>query len=489
VKKIFLLLFFIALHIHAFTQSLFVKQLQAGDYSQGFISRLVDGNFAVLCSSVQWNQHSEAVLIMDQGFNISLHSLLWSEYYASNWRLFPTRDTGYFVLGNYFEKIDHAGNVQFELNVIDVGGSSVYFTDGAQTPDGGYILAGLAQDSILNERYEIVKLDSSGNISWIKSTTNSDYAFSVILSINDDTTVTVHSYNDSDKSVVTKFGLTGNIVWSKGFDGGGGPAWALNHRLLSDGGYIMTVGGTIMKTDSLLVPEWKMNYSHNGIHITAYFVTDANDGSGFLISGEYLLGNWKKPVLIKTDLNGQPVWGKVFEDIRTITAFCEANDVGKSILLTGDSIGGHLLLFKLDSVGTSCISNSISISGSSDQLPFVSNYSNYLTFQGFPGSATLFQSTAIPNESDYCLLLSGDEKEKENSFIITPNPTSSTFTISSFTQLQNAQIEIYNLPGEKIYSAVYCGPLTVDCRLFPPGIYFVKLQSEKGSEVQKLIVQ
>jgi len=76
-----------------------------------------------------------------------------------------------------------------------------------------------------------------------------------------------------------------------------------------------------------------------------------------------------------------------------------------------------------------------------------------------------------------------------NAVVIFPNPASTSFTITGNSFSQNAQIEIFNLLGKKIYSAATCLPYTVDCRLFPPGIYLVKLQSENSFAVQKLIVE
>ena len=51
----------------------------------------------------------------------------------------------------------------------------------------------------------------------------------------------------------------------------------------------------------------------------------------------------------------------------------------------------------------------------------------------------------------------------------------------------NKNQEIFNLLGEKIYSAPYREQSTVNCEHFPPGIYFITLQTENGVAVQKLI--
>jgi hypothetical protein len=73
--------------------------------------------------------------------------------------------------------------------------------------------------------------------------------------------------------------------------------------------------------------------------------------------------------------------------------------------------------------------------------------------------------------------------------LLSPNPASSSFTVSSNTYSQKSQIEIYNIFGETIFVAFYNEELTVNCENFPPGIYFVSLRSDNGIALQKLIKQ
>ena len=83
-----------------------------------------------------------------------------------------------------------------------------------------------------------------------------------------------------------------------------------------------------------------------------------------------------------------------------------------------------------------------------------------------------------------------DEIIEDNSFSLSPNPSHSSVTIETITQLQNAQVEIYNLLGEIKYAAAVSGKQqTISIEGFAGGIYFVKFASEKGNAVRKLIVQ
>ncbi len=80
----------------------------------------------------------------------------------------------------------------------------------------------------------------------------------------------------------------------------------------------------------------------------------------------------------------------------------------------------------------------------------------------------------------------------ENQFIISPNPTQNQFTVYS-SQFIDGTIEIYNVVGEKLISQQFAvgsqKEVTVYVSKLPASIYFVKIKTEKGSVIQKLVVQ
>ena len=81
-----------------------------------------------------------------------------------------------------------------------------------------------------------------------------------------------------------------------------------------------------------------------------------------------------------------------------------------------------------------------------------------------------------------------NETTLENYFTICPNPASSNFTIRS--HLQYVQVEIYSILGEKKETVVVGDEQsTINIENYSSGVYFVKLQSERGSVVRKLVVE
>ncbi len=84
----------------------------------------------------------------------------------------------------------------------------------------------------------------------------------------------------------------------------------------------------------------------------------------------------------------------------------------------------------------------------------------------------------------------------ENWFEISPNPAHDQFTISLPTgqagtlKFTVATLEINNVLGEKVYTAQLANREScIVHRALPSGIYFVKVQTEQGSAVKKLIIQ
>ena len=71
---------------------------------------------------------------------------------------------------------------------------------------------------------------------------------------------------------------------------------------------------------------------------------------------------------------------------------------------------------------------------------------------------------------------------------IFPNPSSGHFTLQS--SVQKGEITIYNVQGEKIYSAkINSSQSEIDLSKQSQGIYFIKVNSEQGVITKKIIIQ
>jgi len=79
----------------------------------------------------------------------------------------------------------------------------------------------------------------------------------------------------------------------------------------------------------------------------------------------------------------------------------------------------------------------------------------------------------------------------ENSFSVYPNPTNSAFTVnlSNFSKLKVQQFELLTLDGKLIYQTKLLDKETeINAGKIKPGIYLVKVQSDKTTFVKKILI-
>lgn len=176
---------------------------------------------------------------------------------GGNGALQQTSDGGYIMSGftegygaggwdAFIVKLDSSGNLSWAKTI---GGSD---NDNGlsvrQTSDGGYIMSGGTKSSGSGD-YDIfiTKLDSSGNLSWAKAIGGSkkDVAESNIVQTSDGgyaVTGVTKSYADSSGDLfVLKLDFSGNLSWMKAFGEAGSLDYSNSIQQTSDGGYV--VGG------------------------------------------------------------------------------------------------------------------------------------------------------------------------------------------------------------------------------------------------------
>jgi len=289
-----------------------------------------------------------------------------------------------------------------------------------QTPDGGYIACGgtgspAGDGNVLyNHGFVdvwVVKLDTTGNITWQRSYGGSNYdqAFS-IQTTSDGGYIfagTTNSSNSGDvgqgyggmDAWIVKLDSTGNIQWQNVL-GGSKDDEAYSIRQTSDGGYIFagvtnatmdeSVGGVslashpfsggeawIVKLDSSGNPIWQQVYPGPGYGDTiAHSIVQTSDG-GYIFAGTMYLDNdpnigtkygltdiW----VVKLDPTGNIQWSKLlggdgwdFTSFWTDDTIQQTTDGGYVVIgsTTSDSEGdvgsnhgsGDVWVVKLDSTG------------------------------------------------------------------------------------------------------------------------------------------
>jgi len=272
-----------------------------------------------------------------------------------------TTDGGYIIAGLtysfgtgngdvYLIKTDSAGNLLWQKTFDGYAGYSVQ-----QTNDGGYIVAGPLSNIVGYSHVFLIKTDSSGNLSWRKTLggNGDDGAYSVQLTSDGGYIIagSTDSFGAGHSDVyLIKTDSVGNKQWQKTF-GGSDFDMGLWSQQTIDGGYII-LGQTrsfgegdydiyLIKTDSVGNKQWQKTFGGSGSDYPGS-VQQTADG-GYIVSGSIASsGEGGYDVcLLKTDLNGNLQWQKIFGGSR--------DDFGGIVQLTFD--GGFTIAGATKSFG------------------------------------------------------------------------------------------------------------------------------------------
>ena len=208
-----------------------------------------------------------------------------------------------------------------------------------QTNDGGYIIVGKIYLGGSNWDVFLIKTDFNGNIEWSQNFggENSDVGLSVQQTSDGGYIITGSTFLEGENQLILiKVNEYGDLTWSKnpGFSSVGRSVQQTN-----DGGYIITGVSNHMWSDLILIKTdlngelvWEKFFGGNN-NDSGQSVQQTSDG-GYIITGTYQINDLNYDVyLIKTDINGDEEWSKIFGD--------ENNDSGNSVQQTID--GGYII--------------------------------------------------------------------------------------------------------------------------------------------------
>jgi len=304
----------------------------------------------------------------------------WSNEDDGAYSLIQTNDGGYAVAGwtyfrdvNYYDvgvmKLDYTGNIEWDQTFGGSGYDKAYSI--IQTTDGGYVIAGETSFRAAEE-YDvfIIKLDSQGDMIWVKTYggSDSDKAESIIQTT--DGGYAIAGYTESKGAGRLDFWLIkldsqGNMIWDKTY-GGNGIDRAYSLIQTTDGGY--AVGGWteskgagssdawVIKIDNQGNIVWDKTYGGNGEEV-ANSLIQTTDG-GYAVAGyTSSKGVGKRDTwLIKLDSQGKIIWDKTYggKDRDEAYSIVQTTDGGYAI--AGETYSrasgqGNIWVMKLDHEG------------------------------------------------------------------------------------------------------------------------------------------
>jgi hypothetical protein len=233
--------------------------------------------------------------------------------------------TSSFGAGNndfYLIRTDPNGNLKYAKTFGGKGRDEAYSI--VETPDGGFLLAGLSDSFKKRDIYDIylVRTDSEGNSLWTRAIggKRSDQAACVIDSKDNGFIVagTTSSFGVKNNNIIMiKVDGRGNTLWMKTY-GGPDDDSCSGVIKLSSGNYALIGTSTsgqkkdsdilLLETDSMGNSLWSKTFGGPGVD-QGVTVRECNDGSMVIgaTSESYSYGS-SDIALIKTDSSGNTLW-------------------------------------------------------------------------------------------------------------------------------------------------------------------------------------
>lgn len=383
---------------------------------------------------------------------------------------------------------------EISYSIITDAGGNIIATGGFRSPSATFGTTTLTNTGSFDDIF-IVKYNSAGNFLWAKgiSGTNGEYGRYVTTDVAGNIIVTGPFFSSSltfGSTTLVNLGFSDLFVAK--FDGNGNVLWA------------KSVGGANSDETRSVTTDLSGNIVATGFFsstsITFGTTTLTNAGSGDMF-------------IVKYDTNGNVLWAKSAGGAGTEDGYSASIDASGNIILTGPfsssfvTFGTIILLnatvnyfdffiVKYDGNGTVLWAKSAGGTNYDECLSVTTDASsNIIATGGFQSATITFGTLTLTNSGlgDFFIVkLSGvtglPELEQKKGINIFPNPTTGKFQVESI-QGGSKQIEIYSLPGVKVYSqALSKQEETLNLQL-TSGIYFVKVFDGDKTITQKLVVQ
>ena len=442
--------------------------------------------------------------------------------YITGWFNSPTITFGTITLTNnggyniFIAKYDASGNVVWAKSAggggNDEGQSICVDTSGNSYVTGSFDNSStitFGTTTLTSNGYAnifVVKYDASGNVVWAKSAGGGDddkgqsisvdangnsyitgFFTSPTITFGSDTLINKDVTGSTFDVFIAKYDASGNVLWAK-----------------SAGGNNIDIGQSIA-----------VDASGNS-YITGYFqsstitfgtITLTNNGSQNIFIAKYdALGNvvWAK----SAGGNGYD-WGRGISVDASGNSYITGSfgsatiTFGTTTLINNDSTAmtEDIFIAKYDASGNVIWAKSAGGSGSDNGNSIAVDASGNSYITGYFESPTItFGTTTLTRngyETIYIAKLDnsvGIEEINNNAgnIAVFPNPATDNITIETTKVAggcrQEATIEITNIQEQLIKTIKATGNKTnISVSAFPSGLYFVKVETEKGTEVKKFI--
>ena len=421
-------------------------------------------------------------------------------------------------------KTDSSGNKLWDK---DFGGTNAdWLNSMQQTSDGGFILAGSSASGISGDKtqplwggydYWIIKTDSLGIKQWDKDFggTDNEELWKVSQTADGGYLISGDSYSPlsgnktennlgQEQAWVVRTDLSGNLLWDK-------TVFTLGHDeqglaiQSTDGCYVIGnwteawIGGyKTQPTWNGSFDYWFIKFCDTTSQPLAAFSAVNTICPGTCIGFTNLSANatsfqWYFP-------GGLPDTSTAVDP----TGICYNIPGQYDVSLIAGNSGGTDTLTLADYITVFPLPPPQSILQYGDTL--VSN-TGFITYQWFYDGDTIWGATnyfyVATQSGDYSLLCSDGNgcivevvvlnviaevrpaTDSGQEIVVYPNPASDELFVTGYPLMGAAiEVSIYNVLGEKIYTADHNEPLTLNCKHFPKGMYYLELVAGKSYRVK-----
>jgi hypothetical protein len=434
-------------------------------------------------------------------------------------------------------KINNLGIIEWQKTF---GGSNIeYAAKVLQTSEGGYIIAGTSSsnDGDVSENYGssdywIVKISSLGDIewqktlggsgldsaSWIKQTKDGGY---IVGGRTESTDGGITNYHGDSDIWIVKLSALGIMQWKKTFGGSNYDDLSTIEQT-TDGGYILAgstdsndgdVNGNHGSRDIWIVKlsnsgniQWQKTLGGSS-YDSANCVLQTKD-SGYIIAGRTYSSDGDVTInyggfdfwVIKLTNEGNIQWQKTFGSSNSefVDSIVQTNDDGyvvagrvssecfqcpppfQKVWLIKLSNDGNMQWQKTIEGADSAMPGNFQQTADGGFIIATSVISNYTWIFGY-----------YPIDIDYHIIKLAPEALTTNTFStdtfhIYPNPAKNSIQIHTDTKTINAA-SVFTLEGKHVLTVTNTNQ--IDISNLTPGIYLVKIKSEKFETVKKLVIE
>ena len=375
----------------------------------------------------------------DPGFCLKINrfgNIIWFSPYGG-YEVKQTFDNGYIIGGSNssldgeLKKLDGQGYFLWSESYGGSGQDEFYSV--IQSSDSCYVACGFS-NSHSDSNFYIVKADQEGNLLWEKNFYCYESGYlSEVIEMNNYYYAVGPEYDSTQSPylLLIKLNPAGSLIWRKDFQiGNTGLAIAQT----SDSSIIVAGGCLLTKFDLNGDTIWSRSYYPNWIT----YSVDITSDNGYILSGKQRYNGWDEVnLLVKTDSSGNIQWFKTYSN-----GFTTMINNFESVKSTADS--GFI------TCGYSMYNNNIL------KLRILKTNSN----------------GELINIPEY---IKGFDLE------VYPNPTSGKIIIEN---IAFNYIEVFNSMGNLLFRSM-TGKIDISDQ--PDGIYYVKIVTDKGIAIKKII--